>query len=179
MSKLTATYAQALYDLAKAEDLTDTLREELLAVGEIFRDQPEYLRLLSAPNVPKGERCGLLDGSLRGKVHGYVLNFLKILTEKGYIRKFADCCKDFEALYDEDHNILPVQAVTAVALTKDQQARLVEKLQAITGKTIRLSCKVDPQCLGGVRLFYDGKQVEGTVEGRLKTVRDVLMQTTL
>ena len=179
MSKLTATYAQALYDLAKAENLADTIREELLAVRDIFRDQPEYLRLLSAPNVPKEERCGLLDGSLGGKVHSYVLNFLKILTEKGYIRHFADCCKDYEALYDDDHGILPVQAVTAVTLTEDQKARLVEKLQTITGKTIRLSCKVDPDCLGGVRLFYDGKQVEGTVEGRLKAVRDVLMQTTL
>ena len=43
MSKLTATYAQALYDLAKAEDLTDTILEELLALRDVF--QPEYLRL--------------------------------------------------------------------------------------------------------------------------------------
>lgn len=179
MSKLENTYAQALYDLAAEENLTDILREQMVCVGEIFRENPEYLRLLSAPNVPKAERCGLLEESFGGKVHAYVLNFLKILTEKGYIRRFEECCKAFLELYDVHHGILPVQAVTATALTAQQEARLVEKLQKITGKTIRLTCKVDPKCLGGVRLFYDGKQVDGTVEGRLKAVRDVLVRTTL
>lgn len=179
MSKLASTYAQALYDLAKAEDLTDDVLGELCTVRDVFGQQPDYLRLLTAPNIPKAERSGLLQESLGGKVHTYVLNFLKILTEKGYIRYFSDCCKAFETLYNADHGILPVQAVTAVKLSAEQEERLTDKLSQITGKTVRLMVRVDPKCLGGVRLLYDGKLVEGTVEGRLRAVRDMLMHTAL
>ena len=179
MSKLATTYAQALYSLSEEEDLQERILEQLTALQEIFSQQPQYLRLLAAPNVPKEERCGLLQESMGGKVHPYVLNFMKILTQRDYIRHFSDCCKAFSRLYDEAHGILPVQAVTAVPMTEAQQQRLTQKLSDVTGKTIRLQNRVDPACLGGVRLIYDGKLVEGTVAGRLSAIRDTLMHTVL
>ena len=179
MSKLSATYAQALYDLGVQEGLCETLQEQLTALDGIFRQQPEYLRLLSAPNVPKKERCDLLQQSVGASVHPYVLNFLKILTEKGYIRQFSACCKDFSKLYDEAHGILAVQAVTAVPLDAVRQEKLTKKLESITGKIIRLENKIDPKCLGGVRLLYDGKLVDGTVAGNLDAIRSTLMHTVL
>ena len=56
---------------------------ELDEVQQLLKQNPDYLRLLSTPSIPKKERCGLLDEALRGQVHLYVLNFLKILCEKG------------------------------------------------------------------------------------------------
>ena len=108
-----------------------------------------------------------------------MLNFLKILTEKGYMRRFADCCKVFRQLYNEDHGILEVYAYTAIGLTEDQKERLSQKLQAVTGKTIDLCNRVDPSCLGGVRLDYDGKRVDDTVSHRLGSIAALLKNTVL
>ena len=149
-------YAQALYDLGEEEGLQQQFLTELATLAEIFRNQPDYLRLLSAPDVPKEERCGLLQESIGAQVHPYVLNFAKLLTEKNHIRHFGDCAKAYEKLYDQAHGILRVQAVTAVALTDAQQEKLTGKLAEITGKTIRLQNRVDPVCLGGVRLCMTG-----------------------
>ena len=60
-----------------------------------------------------------------------------------------------------------------------QAAKLSNKLAAITGKTIELQNRVDPGCLGGVRLDYDGKRVDGTVASRLDAVRSLLKNTVL
>ena len=179
MSKLAVTYAQALYDLAAEEGLCKDLLEQLTVLDGIFQEQPEYLRLLSAPNVSKQERCDLLSRSVGENAHPYVLNFLKILTQRGYIRHFHDCCKEFSRLYDAAHGILAVQAVTAIALDEIRQGKLKEKLEKLTGKEIRLTNKVDPKCLGGVRLNYDGKLVDGTVAGNLDSIRGALMHTVL
>ena len=108
-----------------------------------------------------------------------MLNFLKILTEKGYIRYFSQCCKAYEDQYNLDNGILPVQAVTAVPITQAQCKKLTEKLQGLTGKTVRLYNRIDPACMGGVRLEYDGKQVDGTVKNRLDTIGDLLSKTVL
>ena len=179
MSQVGTVYAQALYSLTKDEACSETVLKELSVLNESFENEPEFLRLLSAPNLSKEERCGILDESFRGKVHPYVLNFLKILTQKGYMRRFADCCKAFRQLYNEDHGILEVYAYTAIGLTEDQKERLSQKLQAVTGKTIDLINRVDPGCLGGVRLDYDGKRVDDTVSHRLGSISALLKNTVL
>ena len=179
MSQIASTYAQALYDLAKEEDLTGEVLQQMNALQDAFREEPEYLRLMTAASLSKEERCGILDEAFRGKVQPYVLNFMKILTEKGYMGHFTDCAKAYRDAYNADHGILPVRAVTAVAMTREQILRLTEKLEKITGKTIDLSCRIDPAVLGGVRLDYDGKRVDGTVQTRLDTVSKLLKNTVL
>ena len=179
MTQIGTVYAQSLYDLAKDELCSEAVLTELKALEEGFRAEPDFLRLLSAPNLSKEERCGILDSSFRGKVHPYVLNFMKILTERGYMRYYPDCCKAYREIYNQDNGILQVVAVTAVPLTQAQAARLTQKLERITDKTIELVCRVDPACLGGVRLDYDGKRVDDTVANRLESVRSLLKNTVL
>ena len=104
---------------------------------------------------------------------------MKILTEKGYIRRFGECCAAYRVQYNEDHGILPVCASTAVALKPEQAARLTAKLEAMTGKTVELTNRIDPSVMGGVRLDYSGKRVDGTVKNRLDTVSELLKNTIL
>ena len=179
MSQVGTVYAQALYSLTKDEACSEIVLQELTVLKESFEQEPDFPRLLSAPNLSKEERCQILDSSFREKVHPYVLNFLKILTEKGYMRHFSDCCKAFRQFYNEDHGILEVFAYTAIPLTEDQKERLSQKLQAVTGKTIDLINRVDPGCLGGVRLDYDGKRVDDTVAHRLGSISALLKNTVL
>jgi len=179
MTQAASVYAQALYDLAKDEGLGKTILEELAVLKKVFADTPQYSKLLSTPNIPKQERCGVLDEAFRGKVHPYVLNFMKILTEKGYIRSFPDCCDAYRSFYNEDNGILVVKAVSAVALNPAQTQKLIAKLEAITGKHIDFHCSVDAAMLGGLRLSYDGKQVDGTVKTKLDSIGKLLKNTVL
>ena len=64
-------------------------------------------------------------------------------------------------------------------LNEAQTAKLTAKLIKITGKTVELTNRVDPACLGGVRLDYDGKRVDGTVQSRLDAIRSLLKNTVL
>ena len=179
MTQAANTYAQALYDLAKDEDLGKTILEELNVLKGVFAENPQYSKLLSTPDIPKQERCGILDEAFRGKVHPYVLNFMKILTEKGYIRQFPACCDAYRGFYNEDNGILVVKAVSAIVLSDEQKQKLTAKLEATTGKKIDLQCSVDAAALGGLRLSYDGKLVDGTVKTRLDSIGKMLKNTVL
>lgn len=179
MTEVGINYSGALYDLAAAEDLSREILAQLQALNESFAREPGFSALLCAHSLPKTERCKILGDSFAGKVHPYVLNFLKILTEKGYVRQFPDCCKAYQMRYNADNNILPVTAVTAVALSEDQAARLKEKLEKLTEKTVELTNRLDPNVLGGVRLDFDGKCVNDTLAHRLQSVRSLLNNTIL
>ena len=179
MTQIGSVYGDALYNLALEEGLSDTVMAELEVLHQCFLETPEYLSLLSSPTISKQERCQILDNSFRGKVHIYVLNFLKILTEKGYMRHFSDCRKAYEESYNRDNGILPVTAYTAVALSRKQADRLAAKLTRITGKRVKLISRIDPNVLGGVRLDYDGKRLDDTVSHRLDAIRNMLKNTVL
>ena len=179
MSQAAVNYGQALYDLAKEEGLDAAILQQLEVLTDSFAQEPDFLRLLAAPNLSKTERCGILDSSFQGKVEPYLLNFMKILTEKGYIRQFPDCCKAYRRAYNTDHGIVCVRAVSAVALTDEQKQKLTAKLETITGKTIALENRLDPAVLGGIRLDYDGVQVDGTVKSRLDSIGKLLKNTVL
>ena len=179
MTGVGSVYGEALYSLAREEGLSQVILEELKVMDGCFAAEPGFIRLLGAPNLSKEERCRILDDSFRGKVQPYVLNFLKILTEKGYMRHFSQCVKSYRELYNQDNGILPVTAVTAVPMTDKQVQALTMKLQSITGKRIELMRKLDPHVLGGIRLDYDGKRVDDTVAHRLDAVRNMLKNTVL
>ena len=172
-------YGQGLYALAKEESLEEAILQELDLLKAAFAEEPDFLKLLSSANISKQERLDIIDSSFRGKAQPYVLNFLKLLTEKGYIVRFTDCCEAYRNQYNEDKGILQVQAVSAVALTEGQRRQLAEKLTAITGKTIDLVCKEDKSVLGGIRLNYGGIQVDGTVQNRLQAMERQLKNTVL
>ena len=179
MTRIGNVYGQGLYDLAKDEGLSAQILEQISALNSSFGEEPVFLRLLSAHNISKEERCRVLDESFRLLVHPYVLNFMKLLTEKGYIRFFPDCCKAYRKLYNRDHGILEVSAGTAVPLTPEQTQKLTDKLGRLTGKTVELINRVDAACLGGVRLDYDGKCVDGTVKNQLDAIGAMLKNTVL
>lgn len=179
MTQIASVYGEAMYSLAKDNHLLDPILEEMNALKAGFEENPDFVRLLSTPNLSKEQRVSILDDSFSGKIQPYLLNFLKILTEKGYVSQFPGCCEAFRDLYNRDMGILPVTAVTAVPLSGEQTARLQEKLSDMTGRKIALSNRVDPQCLGGVRLDYDGKQLNDTIAHRFQAIRELLTDTVL
>ena len=179
MTEAASVYGEALYALAKDENKSDLILDQLKVLNESFAAEPDFLRLLSAPNLSKIERKEILDTCFKGKAEPYLLNFLKILMEKGYIRQFGSCVQVFCEHYNEDHGIMPVSAVTAVPMSDIQKDKLAAKLAKITGKQIELTNTIDPACIGGVRLDYDGKRVDDTIIHRLDAVSSMLKNTIL
>ena len=177
MTALGAEYGGALYALAAEEGLEEAILEELCEVRGLLAENPDYEKLLALPSVPKAERCAALDEAFGGRVQPYLLNFLKILCEKGAIRALPDCLKEYRARYNAAHGILEATAVTAVPMSEAQAEALKKKLAVLTGKTIALTTRVEPGCLGGVRLEVDGARLDGTVKNRLDEVRRLLAAT--
>lgn len=53
ISKTAMTYGGALYDLAREESLEEQILGELHAVSDLFRQNPDYTKLLMEPSIEK------------------------------------------------------------------------------------------------------------------------------
>lgn len=174
MTKTERVYGGSLYELAAEEGAAEEMLEQLRQVIEIFDREPDYWRFLSTLSISKEERCKALDEALNGHVQPYLLNFIKLLCENGTIRQLKGCAREFVRRYNADRGIVEVCAVTAVDMGQPLREKLVAKLQEILGKTVELTCRVDPACVGGVLLELPGRQLDGTVKQRLNTLAAAL-----
>lgn len=175
MTALEKEYGDALYSLALEENCLDQALEGLSLAVTAFRENPGYLSLVQNPALPKEERLDLLDKAFAG-VHPYVMHLLKLLCERSALALASGALEQFKSLLYAQRGILPVEAISAVPLTEEQQKALRDKLSAKTGKTILLENRLDPSILGGVKLRYEGKELDGTAAGRLSALRRALTQ---
>lgn len=174
MTTVAEVYAQALYDLARDESICEEILQQLDAIRSSLDENGAYLSILANPAVAKAERLALLDEAFRNRVHPYLLNFLKLMTEKGRIRCFSECCVAYRAAYNADHNILTVYVTSAAPLTGEQAHRITSKLKEITGKDIEMTGRVEPGFIGGVRVDFAGTRLDDSIRGRLERLSKAL-----
>ncbi len=172
-------YAQALFELAREEKISDRVVQEMKTVESLFAENQDYVRLLANPAIPVRDRVETLRAAFDGRLHPTVTHFLMLLTEKGRISHFSGIVRAFVRLYNDACGIADVTAVTAVALSPQLAERLREKAQRLTGKTVRLKNVVDPSMLGGVILRWDDTQVDASVKRRLQDLRRQIGQTVI
>ena len=171
-------YGGALYALAAEEHCEDAVLEGLTLAADAFRETPGYLKLVQNPAVPREERLAMLDEAFGAGVHVYVLNFLKILCGKSALGMAAGCLQEYKALVQRG---IAREGRQKWLRREDahheaQRRALCDSLAQKTGRTILLETAVDPSVLGGVKLRYEGLELDGTAAGRLAALRRALTQ---
>ena len=116
--------------------------------------------------ISKKEKLALADEAF-SSVDESVSNLIKILSERHIVATMPDVYKTYISLYNEDMGIEEVEVITAIALSEAQADAMKKKLAGITGKTIILKNTVDDKILGGVKLRYEGKQIDASLKTRL------------
>ena len=172
-------YGGALWSLASDEGIADAVLDDLQMICDVLQADPQYLRLICAPNIPLEERLTLLDDAFRGHVHPYVLNFMKLLTERRHFGVLPECIAEYRKHYDDANEIENVTVISAVPLSPEQKKALGRKLSETRRKNIHLTAKVDPSLIGGIRVETESAAFDGSVRGRIETIRESLHQTTI
>lgn len=179
MSDVSKEYGGALFELALEEGLDFEILDQIQIVREILKNNPEYIKLLDAPNIAKDERLGAVDQAFRGRVHEYLCSFLKLLTERGRIREIFSCADEYETRYYENKGLVVAEVQSAVELTDKQKNAVLAKLEKSTGRDVELKCRVNPSLIGGMRILVNGALYEGSVKAKLNELRGTLTGTTL
>ena len=171
-------YGKALFLITEEDGVTDTVLSDVKMAERIFKANPDYVKLLCSPAVPKEERVGLTDKAL-SKLDWRLLNLIKILVENRDVAIFDKVAKVYSDLYDQSRGIVRVEAVTAIPLTDKQTAALTAKLTTTLNTTVIIKNVVDKAILGGVTLRYGGVQLDGSVKTRLDKFEEALKNTVI
>ncbi len=161
-------YSKALFEIGLEENSLNLLADELEGLDEVFKSNPELVKLFSSPSLATGEKMAALERIFKGRISDTVFNFLCVLVSKNRIRNFSGILRAFKDAINEHSGIIEVAAVVAMPLKPEVKARLCQKLEAVTGRKINLVEKVEPSILGGIILNYGNMQMDSSVKSKLE-----------
>ena len=176
--KLAKNYAEALFSLSEELGTTADVLRDIEICRDVLLLNPSYKNLTDTPAISVPEKLSLISAAF-GSLNESVVNLLKILCEKHEVHSFPEIAKEYVALYQESRGICPAEIISAVALTDVQKEKIKLKLEKATGKTIVIRSTVDKNLLGGIKLRFMGKQLDGTLKARLTAIEDGLKNTIL
>ena len=161
-------YAQSLYEVAKDEKQEKEYLEELTAVCGAFRENPDFLKLLTTPSIAFEDKQNVLKTVFEGKIRPFMLNFLMLTTEKGRIGLIHEMREAYKEQYYFENGIVEVLAVTAVPMSAALTDKLRGKMEQVTGKKVELKCSVDPSIMGGIVVKVNNEQFDTSLRTRLE-----------
>jgi len=173
---LARRYAEALFELAQKTSLDQT-EEELRGLVELVHKNAGVEQILHHPHIPLAQKKDVMNGLLGAGVSLLVRNFLFLLIDRRREQILNDVLREFSRLANEARHIVEAHVASAQALSPDQQERLREKLERLTGKRVRLICTVQPQLIGGVLVKVGDRVIDGTVAHALDRMREELLKT--
>ena len=175
-SSLAARYARALAEVVKDKKALEAAADEIDVFAALFRESRELRDFLLNPAYPLArKRQGLAEVAARARIKGPQLKLLVILLEKGRMNLVPEVAAEFRKLEEASLNRVSVELTTARPLDAKQQKQVVESLEKFTGKTVRLTHKVDPAVLGGARARIGSMVYDGTVASRLQKLKQQLI----
>lgn len=167
--KIASVYAEALFELSCETDCLEDVSLDLISVVEIFEANPEFLSLLSLPNLDREEKLNALkkvfedDGSV-------LFDFLCLITERDRIAYISEIGNEFKKLYNKHNNIEEVTITTCIPLSEDERTRLIVKLQNKLSKRIKLIEIINPELIGGVQLCYGDTLIDNSIASRIESL---------
>ena len=169
--QLGEVYAKALLGFGQQAGNLDELIEALDGVVDTLDSLPGFQAALESPRISLADKKGLLDKAFSGRVGDSMLNFLKVVAEKGRL----DCLPAIRAaahrLHDEMAGRVRAELITAIPVAESVRQKLQTRLGEVLGKQVVLAASVDPQIIGGMVVRVGDTVYDGSVSNQLKRVR--------
>lgn len=165
------SYANAFFEAA-VERWLDTLHAAATALAS---GQHGRLADLQAGGAGFAQQQRALDGLLPSDADPLVRNLLYTLAQHDDLDLVGEVT---EALRVRVRQVgsgpIPVEVLTAIALSDDQRAALEAKLAAQYGAALSYTYRVDPAILGGMIVRVGDKLMDGSVASKLAAMKQAL-----
>lgn len=163
-------YARALLEVLEERAEREQCEEEIGALARAVRAAPPLRFFLRSPLVEREAKERALLRALPG-AGDITRRFLAVLVRRGRADLLPEVAAAYERLRDERRGVVVAEVTTAVPLGREAEERCAEALRRATKREVRLRPAHDPALIGGMRTRIGSQVFDGSVRGRLETLR--------
>jgi F-type H+-transporting ATPase subunit delta len=143
---------------------------DLGRLREVATSVDELRLVLENPEVDSRVKQDVLE-QIAGGSDESLVNFVKLLAEKGRAAELGEVADEFDALVAAEQRILDVRLTTAHELSDTEFGRILGRIEAASGRKVQAERDVDPDLIGGLVLQAGSMRLDASVRGRLERLR--------
>ncbi len=172
-SALVTRYANALVDVVLGGAVEPAVAvQDLRKFEAAVKAAPVLKVVLASPAISatrKRHVIGRIADTL--DLHRIIRNFLYVLSDRRRAGDLTAMIEAFDLALDSRMGLTRAEVATAYELTADQQARIAVELERAIEGRVRAHFSVDPELIGGAVARLGSKVYDGSVRGRLESLR--------
>jgi F-type H+-transporting ATPase subunit delta len=168
-------YARALLDVLLKESTAEQGASDLSQVAELLRQFPELQRAFTNRAIPAARKRALINELLpKLSLSGPVGKLLLMLAERDRLVLLPDLITVYQERLEELQQIVRAEVTTAEPIAPERLSALQQRLAGATGRTVKVTTKVDPSIIGGVKAQIGGTVYDGSIASQLEAFRQKL-----
>jgi F-type H+-transporting ATPase subunit delta len=165
-------YAIALFDLAVEEDKIDEVEAALNRIDDLFKQSPDFGRLVRSPVFSADEQARSLAAiAANTEISGLTANFLQLLAKNRRLFALRDIIAGFRRLLADHRGEVTADVTSAIPLNETQIEELKATLKAKTGKSVTLNLTVDPAIIGGLIVKIGSRMIDSSIRSKLNALK--------
>ena len=172
-------YARALFDVVRTgagaggvQRAAEGALAELQQVLEEARQDERFGEFLSSRIVDSDRRSVSIEAIFGGRFSPMVVNFLKVLNDKGRLYMLPGVVQAFDSVAQQSFGRVEVEVTTATPMDEQERGALSASLAKKLGKTPVLHCKVNPALIGGIQIQIGDELIDTSIATRLGQIRE-------
>lgn len=169
MEKLSSVYASALFNLAVEGGAVEEFLDQATFVHDTLKDA-ECLRIFYHPHINAAEKREFFGKMFAGYIHDDLLGLLYLVIDKNREAYLLPALLALIDMIKRHQNKVTAKVVSAVVFSESQIAALEALLSKKLDKRVEVALKVDPTVIGGPHIYVDGRYLDRTVKGRLRSM---------
>lgn len=172
-------YGNALFSLALDSKQIDEIKENTTLMIETFKGNSDFNDVISHPRISNEEKIKLIKSVFQDNLHESMEGTINLLANKGRITNLIEILEVYEKLVKEHNNIIDAKIISATLLSKEKVEEIAEKLSKNLNKNVQVEVEVDQTLIGGLLIQVDGRIIDGTIDKRLKNIKEGLLNNTV
>jgi F-type H+-transporting ATPase subunit delta len=168
-------YADALAEVAVAQNSAAEVRRELADFVALQAESPELRILLGSPAVTRANKLAVVEALVARLGAGKTLrNFLFVVLDHRRMALVPEIQLAFDAQLDKRRGVARAQVTSAGKLSDAEKAELRAVLAKLSGQQIEAEYSEDPGLIAGAVVRIGSKIYDGSVRTQLERLRTKL-----
>ena len=170
MSRAAIRYAKAILETAVSTGKANQVNDDMKSIIAAVNSSADLKDFLASPIITSEVKMNVLS-EVFGSVQADTKSLFRLLQENKRFEILEAIATQFNAQFDEMNGVEVAKVTTAVPITADLEAKILEKATSISTKKITIQNTVDPSIIGGFILRIGDKQYNASVSNRLQELK--------
>lgn len=173
MNSVVSRYAEALFLIAKEDNLIKEYQDEMNAWKDIFMENKEFLEVLSSAFLSKEERKEMLI-KISKSTYPNILNFFLVVIDNNRIKNIIEIIDAFNSDCNEYFGVKEGLIYSIEPLSKEQLKQIQDKISKVEGMKVYLINKIDKSLIGGVRVMINDHVYDDSIKHHIEQLKQTL-----